>query len=314
MTPTDFVFSFLGFAKRGGETDIHGDGWGLAFYQGRGLRAFHDVEAACDSPIASFLTEYPIRTLNMMAHIRYATRGHVSLANVHPFQREMWGITWCFAHNGDVPLFQKGLAPEMIGDVPGIPVYHPVGDTDSEALFCSLLNALKAKFDSLPSLPDLHNTLGGLCREIVDHDPEGTILNFLLACGPHVLLAYSWPGARPGSSVWNGLYYTIRGPPFGEAHLSDVDYSIDFAQVTTEDDRVAVIATKPLTTDEEWVELGRGDLILFDQGLPHRSSESCFHAELKGHGLNSTVIPPPALEEDMRRYRFSPTFFAGADI
>lgn len=89
-TPTDFEFSFQGFVQRGGLTDIHGDGWGLCFYQGKGVRAFHDTEAACTSPIAKFLSSsYPIQTYNMMAHLRYATRGKVDLANVHPFQREM---------------------------------------------------------------------------------------------------------------------------------------------------------------------------------------------------------------------------------
>ena len=87
--PTDFTFSFQGFCERGGRTDIHSDGWGLAFYQGKGVRAIHDVEAACDSKLAKFLSNYPIQTYNMMAHLRYATRGQVDLANVHPFQREM---------------------------------------------------------------------------------------------------------------------------------------------------------------------------------------------------------------------------------
>lgn len=88
-TPTDFNFSFLGFAKRGGETDKHKHGWGLAIYEGRGLRTFHDTSPACRSNVADFVAKYPMKTLNMMAHIRYATQGDVSLENVHPFQREM---------------------------------------------------------------------------------------------------------------------------------------------------------------------------------------------------------------------------------
>jgi glutamine amidotransferase len=88
-TPTDFTFSFKGFCLRGGATDVHGHGWGIAFYEGRGLRVFHDPEAASVSPIAELVSNYPLRTLNMMAHIRYATQGEVCLENVHPFQREM---------------------------------------------------------------------------------------------------------------------------------------------------------------------------------------------------------------------------------
>lgn len=91
-TPTDFTFSFRGFTRRGGDTDIHRDGWGLAFYEGRGLRTFHDPQPAADSPIAQFMADYPVKTLNMLAHIRYGTEGKTCLENVHPFERELWGI------------------------------------------------------------------------------------------------------------------------------------------------------------------------------------------------------------------------------
>lgn len=111
--PTDFSFSFQGFCQRGGKTDIHSDGWGLCFYTGKGVRTFLDTEAASTSPIACFLSRhYPIKTYNMLSHIRFATRGKVELSNVHPFQRELWGIVWCFAHNGDVPVFSNNKEEE----------------------------------------------------------------------------------------------------------------------------------------------------------------------------------------------------------
>lgn len=315
-TPTDFSFSFSGFCKRGGLTDVHDDGWGMAFYHGQGLRQFQDTEAAATSPIANFLATLSIRTLNMMAHIRYATQGEVDLANVHPFSREMWGINWCMSHNGDVPFFSGNDDLPWIGNVKGEVAYYPVGNTDSEALFCALLNALRARFDRLPSLPVLHDTLQDLLNEVVQSAPEETILNCLIACGPHVLWVYSWPGSRPGSKVWNGLHYTVREFPFGKCELTDVDYEIDFAEVTSSEDRVAVIATKPLTTTEDWIELERGELILFDEGLPHKTPASCVEVELSGHGLHSPVLKEPEfLEEDLRRYRFKKSFFhEGAGI
>ena len=62
---------------------------GLCFYDGRGLRAFHDSEPAAESSLAEFLQTHPVKTFNMVSHIRYATRGEVKLENVHPFQREV---------------------------------------------------------------------------------------------------------------------------------------------------------------------------------------------------------------------------------
>ena len=332
-TPTDFSFSFRGFARRGGDTDVHSDGWGLAIYEGRGVRTFHDPSPAADSPIAAFVGAYPVKTYNMMAHIRFGTEGRTCLENVHPFQRELWGIQFVFAHNGDVPMFKRKREAGEAGDsgsekgcrggMADLPilgraeddsartrVYNPVGGTDSEAIFCSLLNALRARFDALPSLPVLHDTLRTLCEEVVESDPEGTILNFLLGCGQHVQFAYSWPGKRPGSDVWNGLHYVVREAPFSTARLSDCDYEVDFSEVAREGDRVAVIATKPLTVDEDWIELGKGELVLFDEGEPHAEPAECFESELRGHGLKSDAIPRPSLEEDMERY----DFFVGSGI
>lgn len=356
---TDFSFSFRGFARRGGDTDVHSDGWGVCFFDGRGLRAFHDPGACSDSSLATYLQLHPVKTLNVIAHIRYATRGEVKLENVHPFQREMWGITWCFAHNGDVSLFDRkrfarkdeegtvvdcpsrppsatldrhliSSEPDSCTKIPwigssigvedpGDRSYNPVGATDSEAIFCAVLNALRAQFDTLPTLPVLHAALASLCDEIVRKDMEeaggNTILNFLLGVGPHLQFAYSWPGGREGSAVWNGLHYLVREPPFGSAHLSDCDYTIDFATVTNENDRVAVIATSPLTDDEDWVEFSQGELILFDEGLPHLAADDCYRVELGGHGLESNAMPQnPTLELDMRRYVKRNTFFAGENI
>lgn len=227
----------------------------------------------------------------MIAHVRYATTGCVSLENVHPFSRELWGINFAFAHNGQVPKFDDSTPLEeqpLLGETTLDDLhYHPVGDTDSEAVFCAILNALKREFEDLPTLPVLHGFLSKLCKEIIAGDEETTIFNFLLGCGKYTQFAFSWPGKRPGSKVWNGLYYIVRSPPFKSASLVDVDYSIDFAKYTKSNDRVAVITTKPLTDEEGWTEFERGQLIMFDKGLPYRSPRCCECVEQEGRGLTS---------------------------
>jgi len=121
-TPTDICFSFTGFQNRGGKTDVHADGWGIAFFEGKGVRLFLDSQPSVQSPIAELVRKYPIHSLNVIAHIRKATQGVVSLENTHPFVRELWGHYWVFAHNGDLTKFQ----PELDGS------FLPVGNTDSE--------------------------------------------------------------------------------------------------------------------------------------------------------------------------------------
>ena len=242
----------------------------------------------------------------MLAHIRYATQGEVSLENVHPFSRVWKGVQMTFCHNGDCPHFgtttpQHQLhngGPEatvhlpLLGQTtPSDVIYHPVGDTDSEAVFCAILNALHVEFpDGLPTLPVLHEFLSVLCNEIIAQHPESTIFNFLLGCGQHTLFAYSWPGKRPTSNVWNGLYYIVREAPFSTAKLLDTDYEIDFRHVASQNDRVAVITTKPLTEEVGWTEFQRNELIMFNRGLPYHTPKCCQVAEEEGCGLSSKLV------------------------
>lgn len=240
--PTDIVFSFTGFATRGGRTDEHRDGWGIAFFEGAGVRHFVDHQAAIDSPIAELIKRYPIKSKNVIAHIRKATHGPVALENCHPFMREMWGRYWVFAHNGDL----KGFAPALTG------AYRPVGSTDSEQAFCYLLQELRRRFgDQPPDLSALTAALQELARAIAAH---GTF-NMMLSDGNALFVHCS-----------TKLHYIMRQYPFTTAKLSDEDVSIDFAAVTTPRDRVAIIVTEPLTTNESWTQCKPGELIVFVDG------------------------------------------------
>jgi predicted glutamine amidotransferase len=242
--PTDIVFSFTGFAQRGGRTDSHHDGWGIAFFEGAGVRHFVDHQAAIDSPVAELIKRYPIKSRHVIAHIRKATQGHVALENCHPFVRELWGRYWVFAHNGDL----KDFAPTLNG------AYRPVGCTDSEQAFCFLLQELRARFgDTAPALPLLRAALAELVRAIATH---GTF-NLMLSDGNSLFAHCS-----------TKLCYVVRQHPFVTASLSDDDISVDFAQLTTPKDRVAVIVTEPLTTNEQWTAFAPGELKVFVDGMP----------------------------------------------
>ncbi len=58
--PTDVTFSFTGFAARGGLTDHHADGWGIAFFEDKACRLFIDQQSSSTSPIAEMVKRYPI--------------------------------------------------------------------------------------------------------------------------------------------------------------------------------------------------------------------------------------------------------------
>lgn len=245
--PTDICFSFTGFHQRGGRTDEHRDGWGIAFYEGPGCRVYLDTKPAAESPVATLVRNYPIRSLNVIAHIRKATVGGIALENTHPFVREMWGRYWSFAHNGTV----TGL-PAIARDAR----YRPVGGTDSEHAFCLVMQRLYERFpDGAPPDEVLHDALAGIAAELGN---AGTF-NFLLSNGA-VLFA----------RCATRLAYVVRQAPFATAHLVDEDYSVDFSELTTERDRVAVIATVPLTDNEQWTAIETGSLMMFRDGAPCR--------------------------------------------
>lgn len=240
-TPTDIVFSFEGFRLRGGLTDQHVDGFGIGFFEQKGIRLFHDDKPSAHSPVADLIKTYAIKSENVIAHIRKATQGSAGLANTHPFVREMWGEYWLFAHNGHLSDFQPPEGKR----------YQPVGTTDSERAFCYILEQLRQQFDTKPPLAELFAALDALTAEIRSYG----LFNFMLSNG-EALFAHA-------STL---LYYIIRQAPFGEAELVDDEVSIDFAAVTTPKDRVAVIATLPLTGNETWHQLAVNELAAFQDG------------------------------------------------
>ncbi len=242
-TPTDILFSFEGFHRRGGLTDHHADGWGIAFFEGRGCRLLLDDRSSVESPVAHLVRNYPIKSENVIAHIRKATQGEVNLANTHPFMREMWGKYWIFAHNGDLKDFT--VAPGQY--------YRPVGSTDSERAFCHLLEKLRTRWDTQPELDELFAAVQEEADTLATH---GTF-NFILSNGD-ILLAH----------CSTQLHYIVRQAPFTKAHLVDDDVTVDFSSVTTPYDRVAVIATQPLTDNEAWTPFASGQLMLFRDGAP----------------------------------------------
>lgn len=237
-TPTDLVFSFTGFSRRAEE---HKDGFGIAFFEDAGVRLFVDAQSAAVSPVAQMVRNYPIHSDNVIAHIRKATQGRVALQNTHPFQRELWGRYWAFAHNGDL----KNFAPPLHG------AFRPVGDTDSEHAFCWLMQELAKAHAGVPSIAELTTTLRELAPRIASH---GTF-NFMLS---------------NGQALWahcsTHLHYLLRQHPFHTAHLQDEDMSVDFAQLTQATDRVAVVVTQPLTANEAWAAFAPGELRVFVDG------------------------------------------------
>lgn len=240
--PTDICFSFSGLIKRGGGSGPHRDGWGIAFYQGRGIREFRDPQPGFNSEIARFIKDFPIKSTVVISHIRQANVGQVSLENTHPFIRELEGRYWCYAHNGQL----KDVAHLAESSTDR---FSPVGDTDSEAAFCWLLNQLARQRGQTEAERQ------ALIKACADQLAELGVFNMLLSDADRLYVYCS-----------TKLHWITRRAPFGVAVLQDEDISVNFGEETTINDVVTVIATEPLTTNEQWVKMEPGELAVFERG------------------------------------------------
>ncbi|GAA6136149.1 class II glutamine amidotransferase [Oceaniserpentilla sp. 4NH20-0058] len=239
-TPTDLCFSFTGLTQRGGNTGPHSDGWGVAFFEGKGIRSFHDSAASSASKIANLVQTLPIKSQTAICHIRQANVGNICLANTHPFVRELWGKNWVFAHNGQIENF-SGLKT----------IFEPIGDTDSEAIFCDVMNHIRTTLTRDANLEQFTALLTQLANQYASKG----VFNCLLSNGDWLFTFCS-----------TKLASITRRAPFGDAQLKDADVTVDFAGETTPNDVVSIIATEPLTTDEDWKIYEKGEWKLWQLG------------------------------------------------
>ncbi len=98
-----------------------------------------------------------------------------------------------------------------------------------------------------------------MLRKVTEHLAIECIFNYLLSDGEHFFAHCS-----------TQLNYIVRQAPFAAAHLIDQDMTVDFRELTSPSDRVAVIATTPLTDNEIWTPIQSGELLVFQDGLPIR--------------------------------------------
>ncbi len=241
-SPADVRFSFSVLKERGGNTGEHKDGWGISIYEGRGSRSFRDPKASIDSDIAHFIEQSPIKSKIIISHIRKANRGKVCLENTHPFVRELYGCDWVFAHNGQL----KGIKRKTLR------FYHPVGTTDSEYAFCYMMDCIRETFPERPKNPrDLWRLIDYIARKISEHG----IFSFLLSDSRFL---YTYCGKK--------MCWLTREYPFGEARFIDTGNTIDFNQYLLKDDVITIIASSPLTDNEQWNIMSKGEFIVFKDG------------------------------------------------
>ncbi len=197
------------------------------------------------SPVAKLLLN-GIRSRIVVSHVRLASQGKAMYVNTHPFVRKLRDREWVFAHNGDVSGIMRD--PEF-----KLEYYFPVGETDSEHAFCYIMDGLRGLGDGVSSVVEVSRVVWAMAKEIGGYGK----FNFLLSDGVH-LYAYM---NRSGT-----LHYLLRHPPHGGyARLIDGDFEVRLEEVKARDEFAALIATKPLTS-ENWEPFEPGSLYVFSDG------------------------------------------------
>ena len=123
------------------QSDRHPDGWGVAYYVANYPHLIKSASQAMDDHLFKHVSGI-VSSETVIAHVRAATHGVLSLVNSHPFQ---FG-RWIFAHNGNIPDFEN-VRENLIAQIPPVKRRFILGNTDSEVFFYLLLDNMERRYD-----------------------------------------------------------------------------------------------------------------------------------------------------------------------
>lgn len=230
------------------------DGWGLGYYPaGEPSAAILKEPAPPQASIRSqlALAWEQVASNVFVLHIRHATWGALSDANTQPFSRTWGRRDWLMAHAGSLDRKEP--------DVPG--PFEPVGSTDTEQIFCGLLNRFHERgWRSLAEvdLAVMQDWLGAL-NEIGE-------LTLCLTDGRDLLVHAD----RRGAPLWLG---TLT-PPYERIAFGDADLEIDLTRRGAKSRKGAIVCTERLAPKADgdathavtWRQLAPGQLLIIREG------------------------------------------------
>lgn len=228
------------------------DGWGLGYYPaGEPSAAILKEPAPPQASIRSqlALAWEQVESNVFMLHIRHATWGALSDANTQPFCRTWGRRDWMIGHAGSLD-----HKPETQGP------FEPVGSTDTEQMFCMLLNRFVDRgWRSLMevNLDELHGWLTEL-NKIGE-------MTMCLTDGRDLLVHADHRGVP--------LYIGLLVPPYDKIAFGDDDLDVDLTKRGAKSRKGAIISTEPLSArdgDAEksivWRQLAPGTLMIIREG------------------------------------------------
>lgn len=257
--PTAINLAMRTLAARGATGGHLADGWGVARYDRNDVRLLREPEPAAESDWLALASSRDVRSPIVIAHIRHATQGEVSLANTQPFVRELAGRIHTFAHNGMLP----GVDGKLIGKGHR---FQPIGSTDSEVAFCILLEKLAPVWaNEAPTVASRTAIVSDFAAQMRELGPA----NFVYSDG-ELLIAHGHRRTQANGGIEPpGLTMLTRRCAVDPDALTSAGVVIEqTAQVLT------LFASVPLS-NEPWRPLHEGEIVVVRDGELVIAAPSC---------------------------------------
>jgi predicted glutamine amidotransferase len=258
LRPATVNLSLEEFARHGGQGDANKDGWGIAFYEYGDARIVKEPVPAIDSDAVQFINKHRYRSRTVVSHIRHATQGEVSYSNTHPFHRELGGHSHVFAHNGQFD--SLSTAAHL-----GASRFRPIGQTDSEIAFCTLLQKLENLWLAEAKIPPLKQRLEIVVAFAATLRKIGPA-NFLYADGDALFVhsdrrrtSAEFPPEPPG------LYCLSHSGSGAHPAGRSSGMKINSPGPDSQAQEVMLIASVPLT-EEKWSPIPEGEVLALKSG------------------------------------------------
>lgn len=220
------------------------DGWGMACYPDKSAQVIKEPIEAGDSFLSEFLRNYSeISSKIFIAHVRKSSVGSVSHKNTHPFSRELNGREYVFAHNGSLNNYEKLDTGR----------FKSIGETDSEHVFCNILNEIEIRQINSWSADDFL----WLNQKLDDINSDGKF-NCIFSDGEHLFCYHD-------KNDFNDFCLVQRISPYEIFQFQDNEFEVYLIQEEKKSQKGFIIATNPLT-DEEWKSFLPGELMVFKNG------------------------------------------------
>jgi predicted glutamine amidotransferase len=239
-------------------SEQHPDGWGVAYYVEGTPHLMRSAITAFSDRVFQRVSGV-VASETVVAHVRKATQGALSVLNCHPFQHGRW----VFAHNGDVPNFASRRDALLAEVSPRLRRYI-LGETDSEVLFFLVLTQL-LRYGSLSSAFRIDDVVSAvthalsLVRRLCDMDgdqarEQRSSLTCILTDGSSMV------GVQGGKELYFSTYKRRCADREVCPHLSNACEAPPREGVINH----LIFSSQPLSGENIWHMMSEGDVVAVD--------------------------------------------------